>query len=281
VLSFNSCSNNVGPINHDQNEISTGSKSILIDINPDSIITEHSPAFTIDYSELRLNGISLTVINYYYPDTKLDINVDREFKIALNDSIKVEIKNCKSGYRWSPDLGSVELDKNNTWINSEVSLLRTEITTNQDSTVNYKYVFKALKNGKGYISFIEMNPSGSTSSNESHGLLVGYTIGALNKIQLNLDEVNWIYNTGQGTSSTVSVKIKGTTNVYRLRGMSYGDGLETAVEIPVQNDNKFEIEIPVAFSHVSGITLKTNSELLLYGTVGLPKVIELINPKSE
>ena len=63
--------------------------------------------------------------------------------------------------------------------------------------------------------------------------------------------------------------------------MTYGDGVAMAEEIPIDIDNKFEIEIPVAFSHVEGVTLKTNSELLLYGTVGLPKIIVLVNPKSN
>ena len=54
-----------------------------------------------------------------------------------------------------------------------------------------------------------------------------------------------------------------------------------ALEVPIQNDNSFEIEIPVAFSHIEGQILKTGSELLLYGTVGLPKVILIKNPKND
>jgi hypothetical protein len=54
-----------------------------------------------------------------------------------------------------------------------------------------------------------------------------------------------------------------------------------AMEIPIENSNNFEIEIPVAFSHMEGIILKTSSKLLLYGTVGLPKIIPLVNPLSD
>ena len=63
--------------------------------------------------------------------------------------------------------------------------------------------------------------------------------------------------------------------------MAYGDGEIMAKEIPIQSDNSFEIEIPVAFSNQEGVELKTNSELLLYGTVGLPKIVPLINPKNS
>jgi hypothetical protein len=63
--------------------------------------------------------------------------------------------------------------------------------------------------------------------------------------------------------------------------MTAGDGVLMAEEIPITNNHRFEIEIPVAFSYKEGVTLKTNSELLLYGTVGLPKIIPLINPQSD
>ncbi|MBU1114145.1 MAG: hypothetical protein KKE09_03325, partial [Bacteroidetes bacterium] len=181
---------------------------------------------------------------------------------------------------WLIDLGNIESSEDHTWINSEVALLKTENNMNTDSTINYKFTFKALKEGKGYISFKERNSLGVISSNESHGLIIGYSINALNKILLNVEEIKWKYNKADGRFSTVRVYLKGTTNVYRLRATTSGDGLLMAMEIPIQDDKSFEIEIPVAFSHIVGVTLDTNSELLLYGTVGLPKIIPLINPKS-
>lgn len=63
--------------------------------------------------------------------------------------------------------------------------------------------------------------------------------------------------------------------------MTYGDGVLMAMEIPIQSDNYFESEIPVAFSFQEGVTLTTSTELILYGTVGLPRIIPLINPKSK
>jgi hypothetical protein len=279
--SFTGCENNVGPTASDEDEISDQPASIEFTTNPDSMRTEHFPIFSVDYSALKLEGINLTAVKYYYPAPNLNITVDREFVVAANDSFEVEIKNCKTGYEWYVDLGSVGLGGQSNWTNTEVTLSRTEEVTNSDSTITYQFVFRTLRKGKGYICFIEENQQGQVSSNESHGLVVGYTSNPLSKIWLNVDEVRWIYNTEGGTFSTVSVKIEGSTNVYRLRGMTYGDGVSMAIEIPLQNNTDFEIEIPIAFSHVGGLTLKANSELLLYGTVGLPKVISLVNPESD
>jgi hypothetical protein len=280
LIPFTGCENNVGPTTSDVGEISDQPKLIEFSIDPASIQTEHFPIFSVDYSALKLDGINLTTVKYYYPAPNLNITVDREFVVAANDSFEVEIRNCRTGYEWYIDFGSVGLGGQNNWTNSEVTLSRTEEVTNSDSTITYQFVFRTLREGKGYICFIEEDQLGRVSSNESHGLLVGYTADALSKIWLNVDEIKWIYNTEQGTFSTVSVKIRGNTNVYRLRGMTYGDGVSMAMEIPLQNNTDFEIEIPIAFSHMEGVTLKTNSELLLYGTVGLPKVISLRNPEN-
>jgi hypothetical protein len=280
LISFTGCENNVEPTASGVNEISDEPKSIQFDIDPNSLQTEHFPTFSVEYSALKLPGINLSALKYYYPAPSLNITVDREFVVEANDSFEVEIKNCKTGSEWYVDLGSVGLGAENNWTNSEVAFLRTEEVTNSDSTITYQFVFRTLKQGKGYICFIEENQFGQASSNESHGLLVGYTVDPLTKMWLNVDEINWIYNTKVGTFSTVSVRIKGSTNACRLRGMTYGDGVPMAMEIPLQDRTDFDVEIPVAFSNAEGVTLRTSSELLLYGTVGLPKVIPLINPKS-
>ena len=280
AILFSSCSNNTEPTNPNKFEISSEPISIEFNVSLDSLHIENFPNYSIEYSALRLNGVDLTTVKYYYPAQNSNVEVDREFVVNTYGSFEVEIKNCESESNWLVELGTVEL-ADNSWINSEISLLRTEKAINADNTINYKFVFKALKGGKGYICFVEKNDIGEISSNESHGLLIGYTINPLPKIILNITEIKWRYNTEEGTFSTVSVNLKGTVNSYRLRGMSYGDGVIMAKEIPVQNNNNFDIEIPVAFSHIEGVILKTNTELLLYGTIGLPKVIPIKNPRSN
>ncbi len=279
LLTFSGCNNNTEPTHQYEFDVISEPFTTEINVNPDSLQIENSPNYSIDYTALQLNGVELPSVKYYYPTQGVEVN--REFVVTPNDSFSVVITNCEPEYEWSIDLGTLELGENNNWINSEVSLLRTEKTINVNNTINYKFIFKTLKKGKGYICFIEKNQLGEISSNESHGFLIGYSINALNKILLNIDKITWKYNTKKGTFSTVSVNIQGTTNIYRLRGISSGDGILMANEIMIQNDGSFEMEIHVAFSHVEGVTLKTNSELLLYGTVGLPKIIQLLNPKNN
>ncbi len=193
--SFTGCENNVGPTTSDIAEISDQPSSIEFTVNPESIQTEHFPIFSVDYSALKLDGINLTAVRYYYPAPNLNITVDREFVVAANDSFEVEIKNCRTGYGWVVDLGTIDFGEQNKWINSEVTLLRTEEAAGSNNTIDYRFVFRTLKQGKGYICFIEENQQGQVSSNESHGLLVGYTANALSKIWLNVDEIKWTYNT--------------------------------------------------------------------------------------
>ena len=278
TILFSSCHNNIESVNTGPLEITSESVNEIISVFPDSLLPEKNPQYTIDYSNLKLKGVNLGTLKYYYPTPKYNLEVDKEFNIALKDSFSVVIKNCKSNYNWKVDLGNIDAGYYK-WTNSEVELSRIEKSVNQDSSTNYKFTFNSLKKGKGYICFIEQNQKGESSSNESHGLIVGYTIDALENIIFNVESINWIYNTKKGSGSSVSVKLTGTTNVYRLRAMTYGDGIMSAMEIPVQN-NTFEAETPVAFTHVDGITLKTNTELILYGTVGLPIVIQLKNPKN-
>jgi hypothetical protein len=260
------------------NEIKGQPKKIEINIAVDSLKTEISPRYSVDYSTLNLNGTDLSYLKYIYPGTSYGIKVDKEFVVTLSDSFIVEINNCISNSFWSIDYGSIELGPH-AWINSEVALLKQEKIVNPDSTTNYRFVFKSLKNGKGYISFIEESLTNQMNSNTSHGLVVGYTIEPLHKIILEIENIEWLYRTEEGLFSLVSVKLQGKTNVCRLRAMSYGDGIPMAIEIPI-NNNSFEKTINIAFSHVEGLTLTTNGELILYGTVGLPRVIKLINPKG-
>lgn len=255
-ISLSNCSNSAEPtksdkVNSDNFEISGEPITLDINVNLDSLQTENSPTFSIDYSALKLIGADLSYLKYYYPVPYRNNDVDREFIMAISDSFEVEMKNCKNGNEWLIDLGNIESNEDRTWINSEVAILKTENIMNTDSTINYKFTFKALKEGKGYISFKERNSLGVISSNDSHGLIIGYSINALNKILLNVDEIKWKYNIADRTFSTVSVYLKGTTNVYRLRASTYGDGVLMAMEIPIQDDKSFEIEIPVAFSHIA------------------------------
>jgi len=279
LITFFSCENDSGPSESpDKFKINAEPISLEFNINPDSLIPETYPEFSTSYNELELSGVYLAEAKYTFRE---DMQVNREFVLAKNDSFVVEIKNCKNENEWEVDLGSVGLSEHNRWVNTSITLQRAEKRDESDGTVSYKYIFKTIEEGKGYISFIEKDKNGSISSNESHGLLAGYNIVPLHKMYINLDKIEWIYNVKEGTFSTVHVKIKGNTNAFRSRGMTYGDGEVSALEIPVGSDSHFETEIPIAFSHVEGVVLKTSTQLILYGTIALPKIIQLTNPKSN
>ncbi|MGE5497135.1 MAG: hypothetical protein ACM3Q2_03655 [Syntrophothermus sp.] len=241
----------------------------------DTLITQHSPLYSVPYSRLKLNGVELYSAKYTYPSA-----ANCEFVISQDDSFTVEIKGCKKDRTWLVDLGDIKLNGAGSWTNTEVQLISNTKSYNHDSTVNNRFTFKALKSSKGFVYFIETNQSGSASSNESHGLAIGYDINPLDNVSLQIYSTVWEYNTEGGSFSTLHLLLKGTTNAYRLRGMTYGDGLAMAMEIPIKN-NSFDVEIPVAFSNEKDVTLTNNTKLIIYGTKYLPRIITLVNPKSS
>jgi hypothetical protein len=281
LFTFYSCENNKPTELPDEFEVRGEPISLEFNVSPDSLKPESYTEYSTDYNKLELCGVYMTDVKYLWPNTFTMTEVNREFVLTTNDSFVVEIRNCKIEREWMIDLGSINLTGNNNWTNNSVTLLRREESINSDSTINYKHIFKTIGEGKGYICFIEKNKDDWISSNESHGLLIGYNVKPLRRMFINLDKIEWIYNIEEGTFSTVHVKVEGSTNAYRLRGLTHGDGELSAMEIPVQSNSHFEIEIPVAFSHVEGVVLKTSAQLILYGTIGLPKVIQLVNPKSD
>ncbi|HEX2869537.1 MAG TPA: hypothetical protein VHO03_21010 [Ignavibacteriales bacterium] len=276
IIAFCSCNKGTEPV---EKNSSIFNQIRVVEINAvipaDTTITRPSPLYSVLYSSLSLNGVELYSLKYTYP-----VKVNCEFVLSPDDSFTIEIKGCNKDKRWLVDPGDIKLNSSATWINSEVQLISSGKSFNPDSTISNRFTFKALKNSKGYVCFIETDQSGSASSNESHGLLIGYDVNPLGKVSTQITSTEWKYNDEGGYFSTVRCRVKGTTNAYRLRGMTYGDGLAMAMEIPIINNN-FDVEIPVAFSHVKDITLTTSTNLIVYGTVGSPKIIKLINPRSQ
>lgn len=273
------CEKSLEPLlNKNKNfEIIDQPKYIEIDINPDSIRIEQSPNFSINYSELNKNGEDVH-FHRYEPPNHYPL-IDREFVISEADSFTVEIRNCKYKNSWSVDLGDIlHFPEPFNWINSEIKLSKTEKTVNQDSAVYYLFSFQALKPGKGYLYFVEKDESGRLPD-ESRGIIVCYLINPLSKMSLNIDEIKWIYDIEQEHYSTVAVKIKGTTNIYRLRAVS--GMVPMALDIPIDNSKSFTAEFPVGYSHEPGTYLHDNCELFLYGIVGIPKSVLLVNPQNR
>ncbi len=275
AILFSSCNKDVFPTNSEDYSVSEGKKFIEFNVEKNLTANQKSPHLRYTYSELKLN---MTYNKWIYPKSGSFLKVDSEFNVAVNDSFVVEISNCKKENIWTTDLGEITGGAE-PWLNNEISLLRIDKTYNSDSSYNCKFVFKVLKSGKGYVAFIEKDKAGTVSSSSSHGLFIGYNVNPMQRVFVNLQEVEWIYNDSKYSFSTVAVRLKGTTNAYRLRCRTSGDGLLSAAEIPVINGH-FEKTIGIAFSNISELRLTTNSELAVYGTVGLPKIISLLNPEA-
>ncbi len=247
----------------------------------DQIPRQHtSLSFSINYSDLSLDGLEqLYITENYIPDSSMNIRVKNEFLLTPGDSFTVKIKNCSSATNWFVDVGDSSYSMRGNWINNEVELIKRDSVLSSDNTVDYKYYFRSIKRSKGYICFAELNDAGSPSMQNLRGLIIGYTAGALDSVWVKLNSVEWICATNP--YSRISVRLKGTTNAYRIRGVGHGDGVNSAVEIPVKPDNSFDIKYSVAFLHAEGVVLKTDTELLLYGSAGLPKKIKIANPYNE
>lgn len=278
AILFSSCNKDVIPTNTEDYSVSEGKKFIEFTVEKDLTANQKSPHLRYTYSELKLNGVDLASNKWIYPKPGSFLTVDCEFNVAVNDSFIVEIAKCKKENNWFADSGEKTAGAE-PWLNNEISLLRIDKTYNSDSSYNCKFVFKVLKPGKGYIAFIEKDKAGNGSSGSSHGLFIGYNVNPMQRVFVNFQEVEWIYNNSKYSFSTVAVRLKGTTNAYRLRCRTSGDGLLSSAEIPVINGH-FEKTIGIAFSNISELRLTTNSELAVYGTVGLPKIISLLNPEA-
>ena len=266
TLSLLSCSNSVSPVT--QSKTSTPS------------VSDTSAVFSIDYSNIPLGGVSQeNIIENYFPDSALDIKVQKEFLLAPGDTFKVSVQNSNPGYNWTVNYGTVNDSSGSEWINDEVGLIQSDSSVNSDKTINHEFYFRALKKGKGYLCFVESSKIDGLPVYNPHGFIVGYTIDPLDSVWVKIDTVEWYYTTSP--YSIVSVRLKGTTNAYRLRGMEYGDGLASAIEIPVRNSLSFDVKYNVAFRHVEGVYIKTDTRLLLYGAAGFPKVIIIKNPRNS
>lgn len=262
---YTGCGTSVGPSVNSNNDTTSNSGSTF--------------SFSIDYDKVPGNGLGqINIIKHYFPDTSLNITVQKEFLLEPGDTIKVSVKNCSPDFIWDIDFGTVNISPENNWINDDVGLLGQDSTVNSDKSVNRNFYLSALKKGKGYLCFFEAARNDGLPISNGRGFIIGYTIDALDSVWVKIDTVEWFYQTSP--YSQVSVRLKGTTNAYRLRGMGYGDGVASAVEIPVNDNQTFDSKYSVAFSHSDGIYLSTDTRLLLYGAPGLPKLVVIKNPRN-
>jgi hypothetical protein len=153
------------------------------------------------------------------------------------------------------------------------------------------YTFQSIGADKGYIGFAETDtsfggcPGGCLSSN-SKSLIVGYTAGVEKDLYVDLEKITWEYDMipskyGPDEFSTLEVFLSGSTNAYRMKVETYGDGILYYCDIEIDDESHFSRKVGIAFRYGSDEYLKTGTRLALFGTVGPPKVIELKNPLDD
>ena len=267
------CQKDKNPISNVTNKIiesDPASFTFTTDVN--SYHYETYPKLTVDRNTLKPIGIFATNIKYMlYPGSSSGINYDilKEFIITPKDSFEIIIKNCKYGKPFIFDIDGT-------------SLILTEQDTilSSDTTYTIGFVFKSSRNEKGYIGFAECTDIKANSvSSDSPGFIIGYNAGVENNLWINLDKIIWEYNI-EGFSH-LSLYLKGRTNAYRIKIETYGDGIIFSPDIPLDNSGYFSCKSGISFSHISGIYLKNNTRIGIYGTLGLPKIIELENPLNK
>ena len=106
--------------------------------------------------------------------------------------------------------------------------------------------------------------------------MVGYTTNPIENLWVEFENIIWNYDS-EGFSS-VSIRLRGVTNLKRIKVKTFGDGAPGVSEIPIGVNGNFDAEIPVAFSHVENIYLTTDTQIALYGKFGAPIIIDLENP---
>ena len=278
IIVFSGCKNSSEPVSSQETNqgflFSLDGDTALYTFtsNPDSIKTEPHPNVQIYYDSLQNIGIEALEVEYGFPNSFPSMSVINEIKVGSRDSFEVNIINCQPDKKWNAKLGNFD------WKDSSVILNKIDTAGASDSKINYKFRFITQGKSKGYIGFYEENSDGSVSSN-AKGVIAGYTMDPLENIWIDIKNIKWIYDTRKNVFSSVSIAVRGQTNAYRMRIMTYGDGVSFAREIPI-NNGSFSDTIGLAFSNESGLVLTVSTEMALYGTSGLPKLIPLVNPKK-
>jgi hypothetical protein len=220
---------------------------------------------TLSYNVSQLSNeyipLLLIASNLIYPDSTRNWYIPDEIVVSLNEQYKVELNNCPINQAWTYEIED-----------QAMKLIRCDTLLN-DSTMNLTYSFSASEACKGCLLFLNNNLS------SQRRLVVQYTCSPLSSIVFNLTHQDWLVDTTG--FSVLRIYLAGQTNVQKLKVETYGDGLVGAVSIYPKNDGSFSDTISIAFSYVSGVVLNNNTRIALYGAIGFPKIINIINPNNH
>ena len=231
----------------------------------DSVTILSSPLFVVDRDTLSQNGGANSFANDLFDFTYSsywDTRIRRELIISQGDSFRVRIQNCLVGKVWNFCIDSAD----------QVSFSKDSLPVS-DSLYDCLYTFKPTQACKGVIGFYER-------SDDSRGFIIGYTIDYREILTVRFDAIDWIYGLEENWS-TLAVHLAGKSNAMKLKMESYGDGVISVHQIPLDSEGKFDITQSISFRYGIHDSLSTNTRIALYGTVGPPKIVTIKNPLSQ
>jgi len=158
-------------------------------------------------------------------------------------------------------------------------LIEEKIVNTSESTCDVIYTYKILLPGKGYIGFEEVfPPDWGKPRKRGKGFL--YTCVPIEELYIEINTITWHYEIGEWSSSR-HVEFSGRTNAYKL--LTRGGGgcvLGPMQEIAIDSEGVFSGSIYASRFRCDEF-LHGNSKIYVIGTVGFPKIIDLVNPLDE
>jgi hypothetical protein len=285
VIPLAGCGDSDNPVSEDSYmQIEVGPKYYSFPTSMDTVVVETSPIHVVDRDDIP-NGAEeyMVMDDLMFPGrfmNSYDDVVAHDFVIHPGDYFQVKITNCRTALHWFAKLDADYL-----------VLARRDSIAVSSELFDMKYTFQTTGPGKGYIGFAETDTSfggcpGACISSNSKSLIVGYTAGVVEDLYVDLEKITWEYDMvvwkyGPEKNSTLAVFLSGSTNARRLKVETYGDGVLSCCEIEIDDDSHFSRKVGIAFRYGSDEYLKTGTKIAVYGTVGPPKVIELVNPLKD
>lgn len=206
------------------------------------------------------------IFNNIYPDTTVfSVLPAQEIVLALNEEFIVELTNCSLDEQWNYGIED-----------SVMKLIRCD-TVATGSKISLSYKFCASVACKGCLVFYNF------TSGNGRELIIEYTCDPVTSLELNLTHQDWMIDT-TGTLSILQIYISGQTNASKVKVENYGDGIRSAVIIYPKSDGNFSDTVAIAFSYDpthQHIPMGGSTRIALYGSIGFPKIVNILNPNNH
>lgn len=236
----------------------------------DWVRQHYSDTYSVPYNNVGWERVPSALEFEWMPFWMIpEAATDTELVDSNDGIIRVEITGCPNGHTW--DVSCSDPDY--------LRLIEENIVKTSEATYDVSYTYKILMPGKGYIGFKEIYPSDWGGPRE-RGMGIIYTCVPIEELYVEINSITWFYEIHEWGSS-VSAMFSGRTNAHKLltRG-SGGCVLGPMQEISIDSEGVFSSSIYASRLRYDEF-LHGDSRIYVIGTIGLPKVVELVNPLDE